>query len=30
MLAMLEFNVATDENGKDVIFEATFKGGVTL
>ncbi|KAG8217060.1 cytochrome P450 [Butyriboletus roseoflavus] len=30
MLATLEFNVAKDENGDDIVFEATFKGGLTL
>ena len=30
MLATLEFNAAKDEDGEDVVFEAIFKGGLTL
>ena len=30
MLATLDFNAAKDENNRDVIFEATFEGGLTL
>jgi len=30
MLATLEFNAAKDEDGKDVVFEATFTSGLVL
>jgi hypothetical protein len=30
MLATLEFNAAKDEDGKDIVFEATFTSGLTL
>lgn len=30
MLATLEFNAAKDEDGKDVVFEATFTSGLSV